>query len=143
MNKYLNLVRKFPLESTATIQDKALDAVFAFVEFAACATKATHDIIEGILAKKLLGAKDKTKQRAIDICLMLIEMDKNGNQVIEELLPAASDKVAKTAAATISIFTRALHEFGPKIIPIKVLIKNVGTFYANSDATVRDQVSVY
>ncbi len=37
--KYTGLVRKFPVESNAVAQEKALEATLAFTELAAAATK--------------------------------------------------------------------------------------------------------
>ena len=38
-SKYTGLVRKFPVESNAVAQEKALEATLAFAEFAAAAGK--------------------------------------------------------------------------------------------------------
>ncbi|XP_004343831.1 hypothetical protein CAOG_07107 [Capsaspora owczarzaki ATCC 30864] len=134
--RLLPAIRKMPLDANAVAQEKAMDTVYAFAEFAACAPQATQEVVQGI-AKKCLNAREKTKQRAIECCLMLIEVDKSADAVVTELLPALADKLPKTVAIAASVLARALREFGPKVVPFKPLMREAAKLFDHGDGSVR------
>ena len=92
----MGLIKKFVTDSNAIAQEKALEATLVFVEYAACAGKYGNlcmfikidfylaamysarvcaDVVAGI-ATKCLNARAKTKESAISVCLMYIEIEK-------------------------------------------------------------------
>ena len=84
--------------------------VLSFCENAACATKCADEIVGGIVLK-VLNARPKSKQLGIDICMMLIELEKQ-DVVMEELSKGFTNKQPKIVAATVQTCTKALGEFG-------------------------------
>jgi cytoskeleton-associated protein 5 len=90
---YVGLVRKFPVESNAFAQEKALEATLSFVECAASASKICTEVVSGIVSKCLNG-KPKTKDLGISICLMYVEIEKQ-----DVVLVSVFDRVTHSPAA--------------------------------------------
>ncbi|KAK1119716.1 hypothetical protein K0M31_013134 [Melipona bicolor] len=137
-NKFLGFIKKFVVDSNAVAQEKGLEAALAFVENAAVAGKTVGEVMNGIVTKCIAAPKAKTKELAVQITLMYIEIEKH-EAVQEELLRGTEAKNPKIVAACISILTLALRQFGPKVINIKSLIKKIPGFLEDRDKTVREE----
>ncbi|CAB0035199.1 unnamed protein product [Trichogramma brassicae] len=137
-NKFLGLVKKFVADSNAAAQEKGLEAVLAYVENAAVAGKTTNDVISGIVTKCIAAPKAKTKELAVQIILMYIEIEKQ-EAVQEELIKGTEAKNPKIVSACIATLTLALKEFGPKVMNIKPLMKKIPTLLEDRDKNVRDE----
>ncbi|XP_076386663.1 msps cytoskeleton-associated protein 5 isoform X2 [Megachile rotundata] len=137
-NKFLGFIKKFVLDSNAVAQEKGLEAALAFVENAAVAGKTVGEVMNGIVTKCIAAPKAKTKELAVQITLMYIEIEKH-EIVQEELLKGTEAKNPKIVAACISTLTLALRQFGPKVINIKPLLKKIPGFLEDRDKIVRDE----
>ncbi|XP_070169214.1 protein mini spindles isoform X3 [Polyergus mexicanus] len=137
-NKYMGFIKKFVVDSNAAAQEKGLEATLAFVENAAVAGKIVVEVMNGIVSKCIAAPKAKTKELAVQITLMYIEIEKY-EAVQEELLKGTDAKNPKIVSACIATLTLALKEFGPKVINMKPLIKKMGNFLEDRDRTVREE----
>ncbi|KAM0725116.1 Protein mini spindles [Formica fusca] len=137
-NKYMGFIKKFVVDSNAAAQEKGLEATLAFVENAAVAGKIVGEVMNGIVSKCIAAPKAKTKELAVHITLMYIEIEKY-EAVQEELLKGTDAKNPKIVSACIATLTLALKEFGPKVINMKPLIKKMGNFLEDRDKTVREE----
>lgn len=137
-NKFLGYMKRFVSDSNAVAQEKGLEATLAFVENAAVAGKTVGEVMNGIVTKCIAAPKAKTKELAVQITLMYIEIEKH-EAVQEELLKGTEAKNPKIVAACISTLTLALRQFGPKVINVKPLIKKIPSFLEDRDKIVRDE----
>ncbi|XP_076663727.1 msps cytoskeleton-associated protein 5 isoform X2 [Andrena cerasifolii] len=137
-NKFLGFIKKFVADSNAVAQEKGLEATLAFVENAAVAGKTVGEVMGSIVTKCIAAPKAKTKELAVQITLMYIEIEKH-EAVQGELLKGTEAKNPKIVAACISTLTLALRQFGPKVINIKPLLKKIPGFLEDRDKTVRDE----
>ncbi|CAF2747465.1 unnamed protein product [Rotaria sp. Silwood2] len=136
-NKYVNLIKKFVIDSNENAREKALDAVFAFVEEANIAGKTVNDVASGLIGK-CLNARLKMKERACEILLMYIEIEKQ-IEIEDELVKGLENKQPKIVQACLEILRKGLSEFGSKILPIKPFLKQVIPLLDDRDKTVRDE----
>ncbi|XP_036150006.1 protein mini spindles [Monomorium pharaonis] len=137
-NKYIGFIKKFVVDSNAAAQEKGLEATLAFVENSAAAGKIVADVMNGIVSKCIAAPKAKTKEVAVQITLMYIEIEKH-EAVQEELLKGTEAKNPKIVSACIATLTLALKEFGPKVINLKPLMKKLANFLEDRDKTVREE----
>ncbi|XP_071643759.1 protein mini spindles-like isoform X2 [Temnothorax longispinosus] len=137
-NKYIGFIKKFVVDSNAAAQEKGLEATLAFVENAAIAGKIVIEVMNGIVSKCIAAPKAKTKELAVQITLMYIEIEKH-EAVQEELLKGTEAKNPKIVSACIATLTLALKEFGSKVINLKPLIKKMASFLDDRDKTVREE----
>lgn len=137
-NKYLGLVKKFVIDSHAMAQERGLEATLIYVENAACAGKTVNDVMSGLVSKCFSAPKAKVKDLAFQISLMYIEIEKQ-DAAVDELVKGLEAKNPKIVAATITVLTQALHEFGNKVVGIKPFIKKIPVLLADRDKNVRDE----
>ncbi|XP_044594200.1 protein mini spindles isoform X1 [Cotesia glomerata] len=137
-NKFLGLMKKFVVDSNVAAQEKGLEAALAFVENAACAGKTVGEVMSGIVNKCIAAPKAKTKDLAVQITLMYIEIEKH-ETVQEELLKGTEAKNPKIVAGCINTLTLSLREFGSKVINIKPLVKKMPGFLEDRDKIVREE----
>ncbi|XP_018364408.1 PREDICTED: cytoskeleton-associated protein 5 isoform X2 [Trachymyrmex cornetzi] len=137
-NKYMGFIKKFVLDSNAAAQEKGLEATLAFIENATVAGKIVIEVMNGIVSKCIAAPKAKTKELAVQITLMYIEIEKH-DAVQEELLKGTEAKNPKIVSACIATLTLALKEFGPKVINMKLLIKKIANFLEDRDKMVREE----
>lgn len=140
-SKYLGLVKKFVIDSNAMGQEKGLEATLAFVENYAYAGKTVGEVMSGIVTKCIAAPKTRTKELALQLTLMYIEIEK-GEAVQEELIKGMEQKNPKIVAACVNASTVALKEFGSKIMPIKPLVKKIGVLLSDRDKAVRDETKL-
>nr|CAD7571841.1 unnamed protein product [Timema californicum] len=136
--KFLGLVKKFVIDSNAVAQEKGLEAVLAYVENYALAGKTVGEVMSGIVAKCIAAPKTKTKELAVQITLMYVEIEKQ-ELVQEELIKGMEHKNPRIVSACISAITQALREFGSKVINIKPLVKKMPKLLEDRDKGVRDE----
>ncbi|CAO1409163.1 unnamed protein product [Diamesa serratosioi] len=137
-NKFLGLMKKFVVDSNALAQEKGLEATLLFVENCGHAGKTVGEVMSGIVTKCMGAPKAKTKDLAVQIALMYIEIEKHEN-VVEELIKGFDHKNPKIVALCVSTCVLALREFGSKVIGVKPLIKKIPVLLADRDKTVRDE----
>lgn len=137
-NKYLGLVKKFVIDSHAMAQERGLEATLIYLENAGCAGKTVNDVMSGLVNKCFSAPKAKVKDLAFQIALMYIEIEKQ-DAAIDELVKGLDAKNPKIVAATISVLTQALREFGNKVVGIKPFIKKIPVLLADRDKNVRDE----
>lgn len=135
--KYLGLVKKFVVDSNAVAQEKGLAAVLAFVENAACAGKSCGEVMGGLVTKCLAAPKAKTKELALEIILMYVEIEKQ-EIVQDELMKGLENKSPKVVAACINALKESLHSYGPQVITLKPIIKVIPKLLEDRDKTVRE-----
>lgn len=104
--KYLPLMKKFVLDPNENAREKALDAIFAFVESANIAGKSVNDVTAGLISKCLNG-RSKMRERAFDICLMYIEIEKHV-EIEEELIKGLENKQPKIVQACLELLRKGL-----------------------------------
>lgn len=75
--KYLGLVKKFVVDSNVMGQEKGLEATLAYVENYANADRTVGDVMSGIVAKCIAAPRAKTRELAVQIILMYIEIEKH------------------------------------------------------------------
>lgn len=133
-------MRKFPVDSNAAAQEKGLAAVFAFVESSSpsVSAKVASEIISGIITKCLTSPKAKTKELAVDIIMMYIEIEKH-ELVSEELIKGLDNKTPKIVCACINILKDSLKSFGPRVIKPSPLIKFLSKGLEDRDKNVREE----
>ncbi|CAH1174022.1 unnamed protein product [Phaedon cochleariae] len=139
--KYLGLVKKFVVDSNAMGQEKGLEATLAYVENYAHAGKTVSEVMSGVVAKCIAAPRTKTRELALQLTLMYIEIEKH-EAVLEELTKGMDLKNPKIVSACVNASTVALREFGSKIINVKPLLKKISTLLADRDKTVRDETKL-
>lgn len=137
-NKYVGLVKKFVIDSHAMAQERGLEATLIFVENAGNAGKTVSDVVSGLVNKCFSAPKAKVKDLAFQIALMYMEIEKQ-DAAIDELVKGLDAKNPKIVAATITVLTQALREFGNKVVAIKPFIKKIPVLLADRDKNVRDE----
>ncbi|XP_050081123.1 protein mini spindles [Anopheles maculipalpis] len=137
-NKYLGLIKKFVIDSNAVAQEKGLETTLVFVENSGNAGKTVGEVMGGIVTKCIGAPKTKTKELAVQITLMYVEIEKQ-ETVLEELLKGTEQKNPKIVAACVSAITLALREFGNKVMNIKSIVKRLPALLSDRDKTVRDE----
>ncbi|CAF3916372.1 unnamed protein product [Rotaria sordida] len=139
-SKYLGLVKKFVIDPNENAREKALDAILVFVEEAQVAGKTVGEVAPGLISKCLNG-RAKMKERAFDILLMYIEIEKQAD-IEEELIKGFENKQPKIVQACLELLRRGLSEFGSKVLPIKPFLKQVIPLLEDRDKTVRDEAKL-
>ncbi|CAH0561277.1 unnamed protein product [Brassicogethes aeneus] len=135
---FLGLVRKFVIDSNVVGQEKGLEATLAYVENYALAGKTAAEVMSGIVAKCIAAPKAKTRELALQVTLMYIEIGKQ-EVVMEELVKGIEQKNPKIVVACLQAVTTALREFGSKIIRVEPLLLKISTLFADRDKSVRDE----
>ena len=90
------------------------------------------------LINKCLNSRPKSREKAMEIILMYVEIEKQ-ELVQEELIKGLDNKQPKVVQACLETIRRAMHEFGSKVLPIKPFIKKVVTLLEDRDKIVRDE----
>ncbi|XP_063045140.1 cytoskeleton-associated protein 5-like [Engraulis encrasicolus] len=139
--KYLGLIKNFVTDSNAVAQLKGLEAALSYIENAHVATRTAGDVVSGVVCKVFNQPKARAKELGTDICLMYIEIEK-AEVVQEELLKGLENKNPKIIQACVEVMRKALSEFGPKIVPVKPVMKVLPKLFESRDKAVRDEAKL-
>lgn len=94
--------------------------------------------MSGIVTKCVAAPKTKTKELALQVILMFVEIEKH-EATVEELIKGMEHKNPRIVAACIVATTTALKQFGNKVISIKLLVKKISTILTDRDKDVRSE----
>ncbi|WOL15918.1 protein MOR1-like isoform X1 [Canna indica] len=128
--------RKTVADSNAPVQEKALDALIAFLRAAdADAGRFAKEVCDSIVAKCLTG-RPKTVEKAQAIFLLWVELEAT-EVFLEAMEKAIKNKVAKAVVPAIDVMFQALSEFGSKVVPPKKILKMLPELFDHQDQNVR------
>ncbi|KAF3582062.1 hypothetical protein DY000_02029390 [Brassica cretica] len=128
--------RKTVADSNAPVQEKALEALVAFLKAAdADAGRYAKEVCDAIAAKCLTG-RPKTVQKAQDALLLWVELEAV-DVFLDTLEKAIKNKVAKAVVPAVDVMFLAISEFGSKIIPPKRILKMLPELFDHQDQNVR------
>ncbi|XP_072993641.1 protein MOR1-like isoform X1 [Typha latifolia] len=130
------LLRKTVADSNAPVQEKALDALIAFLRAAdADAGRYAKEVCDAIVAKCLTG-RPKTVEKSQMAFLLWVELEAS-EVFLEAMEKAIKNKVAKAVVPAIDVMFQALSEFGAKVVPPKKILKMLPELFDHQDQNVR------
>ncbi|KAJ1308957.1 hypothetical protein OPQ81_004640 [Rhizoctonia solani] len=133
-----DLLKKMATDANAVAQEKGLEAILALVEFAGEGAARTRDAVIPALVDKCYGsARAGTKSKAIELTLRYVEIDNGGEAIVNDLIPGLSAKQPKTVLGTVNALREMISAYGPKVIPPKMILKNLPKIFGHTDKNVR------
>ncbi|KAF8709603.1 Microtubule associated protein, partial [Rhizoctonia solani] len=121
-----DLLKKIATDANAVAQEKGLEAILALVEFAGESAARTRDAVIPALVDKCYGsARAGTKTKAIELTLRYVEIDNGGEAIVCQ---AAEDSVGHSHCPA---------AYGPKVVPPKMVLKNLPKIFGHTDKNVR------
>ncbi|XP_042428595.1 protein MOR1-like [Zingiber officinale] len=128
--------RKTVADSNAPVQEKALDALVAFLRAAdADVGRYAKEVCDSIVSKCLTG-RPKTVEKAQAAFLLWVELEA-AEVFLEAMEKAIKNKVAKAVVPAIDVMFQALSEFGAKVVPPKKILKMLPELFDHQDQNVR------
>nr|XP_036588184.1 spindle pole body [Colletotrichum truncatum]KAF6799325.1 spindle pole body [Colletotrichum truncatum] len=125
-------------DSNVAAQQEGLAAYCAFLKFGGkeqC-TRTRGVTIGPICEKGLPSTRAAAKESSLEALLLLVELDVAA-PVIEEILPALSNKQPKVVAAAITALTSIYHNYGCKTVDPKPVLKVLPKAFGHADKNVR------
>ncbi|AEC09133.1 unnamed protein product [Arabidopsis thaliana] len=131
-----HLFRKTVADSNAPVQEKALDALIAFLRAAdSDAGRYAKEVCDAIALKCLTGRKN-TVDKAQAAFLLWVELEAV-DVFLDTMEKAIKNKVAKAVVPAVDVMFQALSEFGSKVIPPKRILKMLPELFDHQDQNVR------
>ncbi|KAA3489449.1 protein MOR1 isoform X1 [Gossypium australe] len=128
--------KKTVADSNAPVQEKALDALIAFLKAAdADAGRYGKEVCDAIVAKCLTG-RPKTVEKAQAAFMLWVELEAV-EAFLDSMEKAIKNKVAKAVVPAIDVMFQALSEFGAKVVPPKRILKMLPELFDHQDQNVR------
>ncbi|OLN87603.1 Spindle pole body component alp14 [Colletotrichum chlorophyti] len=125
-------------DSNVAAQQEGLAAYCAFLKFGGkehC-TRTRGVTIAPICEKGLPSTRAAAKESSLEALLLLVELDVAA-PVIEEIIPALSNKQPKVVAAAITALTAIYHNYGCKTVDPKPVLKVLPKAFGHADKNVR------
>ncbi|XP_019426639.1 PREDICTED: protein MOR1-like [Lupinus angustifolius] len=136
IREFGHLFKKTVVDSNAPVQEKALDALIAYLRAAdADAGRYGKEVCEAVVAKCLTG-RTKTVEKAQAVFMLWVELEAV-DAFLDSMEKAIKNKVAKAVVPAIDVMFQALSEFGAKIVPPKRLLKMLPELFDHPDQSVR------
>ncbi|KAL7243803.1 hypothetical protein ACSBR1_016095 [Camellia fascicularis] len=128
--------RKTVADSNAPVQEKALDALIAYLKAAdADVGRYAKEVCDAIVAKCLTG-RPKTIEKSQMVFMLWVELEAV-DAFLDAMEKAIKNKVAKAVVPAIDAMFQALSEFGSKILPPKRILKMLPELFDHQDQHVR------
>ncbi|GMI91984.1 MICROTUBULE ORGANIZATION 1 [Hibiscus trionum] len=128
--------KKAVADSNAPVQEKALDALIAFLKAAdADYGRYAKEVCDAVVAKCLTG-RPKTVEKAQAVFMLWVELEAV-DVFLDSMEKAIKNKVAKAVVPAIDVMFQALSEFGAKVVPPKRILKMLPELFDHQDQNVR------
>ncbi|KNA20108.1 hypothetical protein SOVF_055370 [Spinacia oleracea] len=136
LREFGHYFKKTVSDSNAPVQEKALDALIAYLKAAdADVGRYGKEVCDAVVAKCLTG-RPKTVEKAQMVFMLWVELE-----AVEAFLDAMEKgikaKVAKAVVPAIDVMFQALSEFGAKVVPPKRILKMLPELFDHQDQNVR------
>ncbi|BFZ57087.1 hypothetical protein PYCC9005_004137 [Savitreella phatthalungensis] len=133
-----DLLVKACKDANVVAQEAGVALLLAYLEYAGTsnALKTRATVVPALVDKCLGSTRAGTKQKAIDACLMYVELEA-GEPVIEDLIPGLSAKLPKLVAATASAIRHIYAAFGAKTVKAKPAVQALPKLFSHADKNVR------
>ncbi|KAF8856854.1 ARM repeat-containing protein [Acephala macrosclerotiorum] len=129
-------------DSNVAAQQEGIAALCAFLKFGGkenCTRTRSHTITP-LVEKGLSSTRAATKASSLEAILLYIELDTSA-PIIEDLLPALSNKQPKIVAATLAALTSIFHNYGCKVVDPKPVLKVLPKPFGHADKNVRAEAT--
>lgn len=136
------LMKGAAADSNVAAQQEGLAALCAFLKFGSRdgAVRTRSQALTPIVEKGLPSTRAATKASALEAILLYIELDVPG-PVIEDILPALSNKQPKVVAASLAALTQIFHNYGCKTADPKPVLKLLPKAFGHADKNVRAEAT--
>ncbi|KAF5944443.1 hypothetical protein HYC85_018520 [Camellia sinensis] len=136
LREFGHFFKKAVADSNAPVQEKALDALIAYLKAAdADAGRYAKEVCDAIVAKCLTG-RPKTVEKSQMVFLLWVELEAV-DVFLDAMEKAIKNKVSKAVVPAIDVMFQALSEFGAKIVPPKRILKMLPELFDHQDQNVR------
>ncbi|XP_021726403.1 protein MOR1-like isoform X2 [Chenopodium quinoa] len=136
LREFGHYFKKTVTDSNAPVQEKALDALIAYLKAAdADVGRYGKEVCDAVVAKCLTG-RPKTVEKAQMVFILWVELEAV-EAFLDAMEKAIKAKVAKAVVPAIDVMFQALSEFGSKIIPPKRILKMLPELFDHQDQNVR------
>ncbi|EGG16408.1 XMAP215 family protein [Cavenderia fasciculata] len=139
-NEYGPKFKTLLADSNPMSQEKVLDTLGAFIDRCDTVNKFAPQWVSVLVEKGFGSTRPKAKDKTIELLLATIEAD-SPEPVNESLLKGATSTSPKILIASIIGLRESLKTFGPKIVPIKPILKQCPPWFEHRDKNVRDEAS--
>ncbi|KAG0567085.1 hypothetical protein KC19_7G108600 [Ceratodon purpureus] len=130
------LFKKAVADSNAPCQEKALDALIAYLRAADTdAGRYGKEICDSIVAKCMTG-RPKTLEKSQAVFLLWVELEAT-DAFLDAMEKAVKAKLAKAVVPAVDAMYQAVSQFGTKVVPPKRIMKMLPELFDHPDANVR------
>lgn len=160
-----DLLKKAALDSNAVAQEKAVVALCAFVEFGGKPTAKTREVVMPAAVEKCFGStRAGTKNQALQLALLYTEVCGSAEGIVvrcfgsspntvsrthpaltllpppqQDIIPSLKAKQPKLVAGCVAALKDLMKNFGPKVVPLQLVLKQLPAIFAHADKTVRSE----
>ncbi|TAQ86315.1 hypothetical protein B7494_g5353 [Chlorociboria aeruginascens] len=130
------------VDSNVVAQQEGIAALCAFLKFGGregCTRTRGHTVTP-LVEKGLSSTRAATKASSLEAILLYIELD-TANPIVEDLIPALSNKQPKVIAATLAALTAIYHNYGCKTVDPKPALKALPKAFGHADKNVRAEAT--
>ncbi|KAI8812683.1 armadillo-type protein [Cladochytrium replicatum] len=139
--KWLEYIKKMLTDSHLAAQESGVAAVVDYIANAPHAAKISGMVASLAVSNCLSSTRTSTKLKGQELLLMLIEIDRNADTVVEQVICGFDQKAPKNVATCVFVITEALRSFGAKIVNIKPLAKQLPKLFDHKDNLVRSEAN--
>lgn len=129
------------LDANVAAQESAYNAFVHYLKYGGT-PQVVHrlknvGIVGAICEKGLTSTRKNTKEYVIESMLLLVEISKDPNAIIEDIIPFLGHRLPKLVAGCVGALGTLVENFGCKIISPKNIIPSLGKLYGHADKNVR------
>lgn len=138
-------VRAMVTDSNAVAQEKALDAVKAFLHFGGKAAGQTRETVMPAVVEKCFGAaRMGTKKAALEIVELFAEAEDvvGCEGIVNDVLRGTTAKQPKVVACATTALANLVRDFGPKQVNFKQILKKTPDIFGHADKGVRQEAAI-
>ncbi|CAH1762423.1 9128_t:CDS:10 [Entrophospora sp. SA101] len=132
------LMKNIATDANAVAQEAGLTTLLTFVEKAPNPIRIRSSVIPVVVDKGFGSSRTGTKNKAIDLILLFIEVD-TVDPVLEDILAGLDAKQPKIVTTTVFILKEIIRLFGTKIVNIKPILKRLSKIFGHTDKNVRSE----
>ncbi|KAK6198560.1 armadillo-type protein [Scheffersomyces amazonensis] len=144
-NNRPELLKQFITDSNVVAQENAINSLVNYLKYGGTINNVARlksiGIITSIIEKGLSSNRKNTKEYSIESLLLMIEISKDPNSLIEDFIPTFSNRLPKLVSGSVQGLNTIISNFGCQIISPRLIIPALPKLFAHADRNVRSETT--
>lgn len=144
-NSRPELIKKFITEANVVTHEAAYIAFVKYLKFGGTVVNVSRlksaGVVTAICEKGLVSTRKNTKEAAIEAVLLMVQISKEPDSIVEDIIPSLSNRLPKLVAGCVNALHAVVENYGTAVVSPKTILPSLAKLFGHADKNVRAETT--